>query len=62
MSLRPFVLVSLLNEIIINKRNTIIEFGAGISTIMPGRLSKMNNLSTVIVSVKENFNWFNEIE
>lgn len=57
MSLRPYVLAFLLNEIIINNRRQIIEFGAGISTIMMARLAAMYKFSTPVVSVEENKEW-----
>src|SRR5690606_36365313 len=42
-SLRPFCLNHILNDIVINNRKHIIEFGSGISTILIGRLIKKNN-------------------
>ena len=62
MSLRPYVLAFLMNEIIVNERRSVIEFGAGVSTIMMARLAKMNNIHLDIVSVEENESWLNIIK
>ncbi len=56
-SLRPFCLAHIINDIIINSRNSIIEFGSGISTIMIGRLIKKNKLDTKIVSIEHDEGW-----
>lgn len=58
MSLRPYVLIYLLNEIIINNRKKIIEFGAGISTINLERIARNMGNGVKIVSVEENSEWF----
>lgn len=57
MSLRPYALAFMLNEIVINKRESIIEFGTGISTVLIARLIKLNKLSTKLVTVDENESW-----
>lgn len=57
MSLRPYALAFMLNEIVINKRESIIEFGTGISTVLIARLIKLNNLSAKLVTVDENESW-----
>jgi predicted O-methyltransferase YrrM len=62
MSLRPFALAFLLNEILINNRKSIIEFGAGVSTIMMARLAKKNKLPVKIISVEENQDWVNVVK
>ena len=62
MSIRPFVLAFLMNEIIVNERRSIIEFGAGVSTIMMARLAKMNNIQLDIVSVEEDESWMNIVK
>jgi len=56
-SLRPLCLAYILNEIIINERKFILEFGMGISTIMIARLIKKNNLNVKIYSVEHNKVW-----
>jgi hypothetical protein len=56
-SLRPFCMAHVVNDIIINERKCIIEFGSGISTIILGRLLKKNNLTTTILSIDHNADW-----
>lgn len=58
-SLRPYCLVHMLNDIIVNNRQNIIEFGSGLSTIMTGRLIKKNGLATTVVSVEHDEGWVN---
>lgn len=56
-ALRPFCMAYILNEIIINKRKSVIEFGSGISTILIARLIKENELPVSFVSVEHNIEW-----
>lgn len=61
-ALRPMCLAYILNEIIINERKMILEFGSGLSTIVMARLIKKNNLETKIYTVEHNESWANIIE
>lgn len=56
-TLRPFCLAFMLNEITINKRVSILEFGSGLSTILVGRLLKSENIKGKIVSVEHDEKW-----
>ncbi|WP_276483907.1 class I SAM-dependent methyltransferase [Paraflavitalea pollutisoli] len=56
-SLRPYCLVHILNDIIVNRRKSIIEFGSGVSTILIGRLLKKNRLEARLISVEHNEEW-----
>jgi hypothetical protein len=47
----------MLNDIIINNRKSIVEFGSGISTIIFARLFSKNNISGKIFSVDEDSDW-----
>lgn len=47
----------LINDIIVNNRQSIIEFGSGISTILIGRLCKLNNLKTQLYTIDDNEGW-----
>lgn len=58
-SLRPFCLVHMLNDIVLNGRNNIIEFGSGLSTILIGRLIKRSKLNTRLISVEHDRQWAN---
>lgn len=61
MSLKPYALSFLLNEIIINNRKDIIEFGSGISTIYMARLAALNKKELNILSVDDDNNWINKL-
>lgn len=56
-SLRPFCLAHIINDIVINERRHIIEFGSGISTVMIGRLIKRNKLASTLVSIEHDQAW-----
>lgn len=56
-SLRPFCLAHIINDIVINRREHIIEFGSGMSTIVIGRLIKMNKLASTLISIEHNQAW-----
>jgi len=56
-SLRPMGIAYILNEIVINKRKKILEFGAGITTILLARLIKKNNLKIQFYSIEHNQEW-----
>lgn len=47
----------ILNDIVINNRKTIIEFGSGITTIFIARLIKDNHLDSRLYSIDENKEW-----
>ncbi|MDZ7611976.1 MAG: class I SAM-dependent methyltransferase [Candidatus Moranbacteria bacterium] len=47
----------ILNDIVVNNRRNIIEFGSGISTVVFARLFKKNEISGKIYSVDESEDW-----
>lgn len=57
-SLRFHTLAVILNDILINKRTQIIEFGSGISTLAIANLIKKNKLECNFISVEDNEEWF----
>ncbi len=61
-ALRPLAINMILNEIIINNRQFILEFGSGISTLLIARLIKRNQLSTRLISVEHDANWCHLIQ
>ncbi len=61
-TLRPFILNFIINEILINNRNTIVEFGAGISTILIGRVLKMQIPNGTLCSVEHDEGWYNYLK
>ncbi|MDT0645316.1 class I SAM-dependent methyltransferase [Zunongwangia sp. F260] len=58
-ALRPTGIVYILNEILINKRSSVLEFGSGITTILIARMIKKNKLNIVYKSVEHNLEWKN---
>lgn len=56
-SLKFRSLAVLVNDIIINSRHRIVEFGSGISTIVFARLFKRNNIDARIFSIDESGEW-----
>ena len=61
-ALRPVCIAYILNEIIINQRKMVLEFGSGLSTVLMARLIKKNNLDVKIVTVEHNKEWSKIIE
>lgn len=53
-----FAIAMICNDLIINGRKNIIEFGSGLSTILIARLIKKNNLSCKIYSIEHDKKWF----
>jgi predicted O-methyltransferase YrrM len=60
-SLRPLCLLHLVNDIVINHRRKILEFGSGISTIIIGRLIKFNGLKSRVISIEHDASWVAEM-
>lgn len=56
-SLNSYCIAYILNDVIINNRKTIIEFGSGFSSIYLARLAQTNNIKLEIVSVDEDKAW-----
>lgn len=56
-SLRPYCLIRLVNDITVNHRTNIIEFGCGMSTIIFGRLLKKNKINATITSIEHDELW-----
>lgn len=61
-AINPFSLACILNDIVINKRLNILEFGSGISTILIGRLIRLNGLKSKIISIEHDLSWFKEMK
>ena len=57
-SLRFHTLAVILNDILINNRKQIIEFGSGISTLAIANLIKKNSLECSFFSVEDNEEWY----
>ena len=62
LSLRPYAINFICNEVIINQRESIVEFGSGLSTILLARLAKSLSIDFNILSIDENQDWINIIQ
>jgi len=56
-SLNMHSMATVVNDIIINRRQSVIEFGAGFSTLCLARLVRDFGISTTIVSIDDNQQW-----
>ena len=61
-ALRPFCLAYIFNDIIVNARENILEFGSGISTILMGRLIKKNNTGARVLSIEHHAEWAQAVQ
>jgi len=52
----------MLNDVVINSRKRIVEFGAGVSTIVFARLFKKNGIKGKIFSIDEDKEWIKILE
>ena len=50
-------IAAVVNDVIINRRESVIEFGAGLSTLCFARMVRDFDLSTTIVAVEDNEQW-----
>jgi hypothetical protein len=58
----PVCLARLLNDIVVNRRRSIIELGAGISTVLIGRLFQKNRLDARLMAVDHDGGWISTLE
>ena len=56
-SLRPYCMAHIVNDVIINNRTQLLELGAGVSTLILGRLFKQNRIGGTILSVDHDETW-----
>lgn len=61
-SLSPYALAMIMNDVIVNQRRNILEFGSGISTILTARLIRTNQLDATITSVEHDAKWIQFIK
>lgn len=56
-ALRPHCLLHIFNDILVNGRRRIIEFGTGISTLLIARLIRQNALNATVLSIDHDKHW-----
>ena len=60
-SISPDLILHVLNDIEINDRKCIVEFGAGASTIYIAKLIKLRHPNTVFYSIESDVSWIEKI-
>jgi len=60
-SISPKEIVHICNDVVINKRKKIIEFGSGFSTLCIAQLLKINHIMATFFSVESNSDWAAEL-
>lgn len=60
-SISPSEVVHICNDIVINKREQIVEFGAGFSTICIAQLLKISHSKAIFISIENNPDWAAEL-
>jgi len=58
-SLRPSILLAIYNDILINRRSTIVELGGGTSTIFIGRLCRQ--VQCHLYTIEDDADWFKDL-
>lgn len=61
-TLRTHSLMNFINDVIINDRKNILEFGSGLSTIILSNIAKENNLDIKIYSIDDNLDWISYLK
>jgi len=56
-AVRPICLAHILNDVVINRRRRVLEFGAGVSTVLLGRLIRQRDLHTRVLAVEHEPEW-----
>lgn len=57
MSLRPFAMSFAINELLVNKRRLVVEFGSGASTVILARAIRAYGLDCKLISVESDEEW-----
>ncbi|MDW5290753.1 class I SAM-dependent methyltransferase [Formosa sp. PL04] len=60
-AISPSTITHVLNDIVVNNRKSIIEFGSGASTLYIAKLLKSNNIQATFYSVESDLDWGNKI-
>ncbi|MEO8773219.1 MAG: hypothetical protein ABI371_02710 [Gelidibacter sp.] len=61
-AMSPSTIAHVLNDIIVNDRKSIIEFGSGASTLYIAKLLKSNKIEASFFSVESNSDWADKIK
>ena len=61
-ALHPFSLATILNDITINNRQNILEFGGGVSTVVIAKYFQMYDLPGKVYTVEQNEEWIDFLQ
>lgn len=61
-SLSLHALHAITNDVIVNSRTRIVEFGSGISTLLVARLLHRHQLDATLISIEENSGWMEVVK
>ena len=61
-SIKPYSLLAVVNDIVVNQRKTVVEFGMGISTIVLSSIIKENHLDTKLISFEHDAQWIDIVK
>jgi hypothetical protein len=61
-ALRPFALATLLNDLVVNRRRSYLEFGAGVSTVFVAKVAELNGLEVDLASIEHDPAWIEVLE
>lgn len=61
-SLKPYGLILLKNELVLNKRTSILEFGSGLSTIFLAQIIRKYNLNAKITTIESEEDWISRLK
>ncbi len=60
-SMPPILILHILNDIIINSRKNIVEFGSGASTLYIARLIRAQKLECKLIAVESDKGWLQKM-
>lgn len=60
-AISPSTIQHLLNDILLNKRESIVEFGSGVSTLFIAKLLKIQKVNASFFSFESDLNWVIEL-
>ena len=60
-AIRPFCLAHIINDIVLNHRQNILEFGTGISTILIARLAGRSRPDCRVISIDHDLEWIQKV-
>lgn len=61
-AIRPFCMAHIINNIILNHRQNILEFGSGISTILIARLISRQRADCRVISIDHDLEWIRRLQ